>query len=235
MKHFAIILICLCTLSCTAEAQLLKKAKGLLGVDGGFTKEEAANGLKEALIQGTSKGVDLLSKAGGYLKNPEIKIPFPEEAKNVEKKLRAVGLSKQVDEAVESLNRAAEKAAIEAKDIFVGAIKQLTITDAINIVKGDKDAATQFLQRGTTTSLNAKFSPIIESSLQEVGATRHWSTVMGSYNKIPFVKKVNPDLTAYVTQKAIEGLFVMIAKEELNIRENPTARATELLKKVFGN
>lgn len=235
MKHFAIILICLCTLSCTAEAQLLKKAKGLLGVDGGFTKEEAANGLKEALIQGTSKGVDLLSKAGGYLKNPEIKIPFPEEAKNVEKKLRAVGLSKQVDEAVESLNRAAEKAAIEAKDIFVGAIKQLTITDAINIVKGDKDAATQFLQRGTTTSLNAKFSPIIESSLQEVGATRHWSTVMGSYNKIPFVKKVNPDLTAYVTQKAIEGLFMMIAKEELNIRENPTARATELLKKVFGN
>jgi hypothetical protein len=234
MRNFAIIFTCLFALSCTAEAQLLKKAKGLLGGDKGFTKEEAANGLKEALIQGTSKGVDLLSKADGYLKNPEIKIPFPPEAKNVEKKLRGIGLNKQVDEAVESLNRAAEKAAVEAKDIFVASIKQLTITDAINIVKGDKNAATQFLQRETTASLNSKFSPIIDNSLQEVGATRHWSTVMGSYNKIPFVKKVNPDLTAYVTEKAIEGMFVMIAKEELNIRQNPGARATELLKKVFG-
>lgn len=236
MKHFATILICLVAMSCTAEAQLFKKAKDLIGGDkGAFTKEEAANGLKEALIQGTSKGVDLLSKTDGYLKNPEIKIPFPQEAQNVEKKLRGIGLDKQVDEAVESLNRAAEKAAVEAKDIFVGAIKALTITDAINIVKGDKTAATQFLQRETTTSLNAKFSPIIDNSLKEVGATRHWGTVMNSYNKIPFVKKVNPDLTAYVTEKAIEGLFVMIAKEELNIRENPSARATELLKKVFGN
>ncbi|MCE7993200.1 MAG: DUF4197 domain-containing protein [Roseivirga sp.] len=236
MKHFATILICLLAMSCTAEAQLLKKAKDLIGGDkGAFTKEEAANGLKEALIQGTSKGVDLLSVTDGYLKNPEIKIPFPQEAQNVEKKLRGIGLDKQVDEAIESLNRAAEKAAVEAKDIFVGAIKGLTITDAINIVKGDKTAATQFLQRETTTSLNAKFSPIIDGSLQEVGATKHWGTVMNSYNKIPFVKKVNPDLTAYVTEKAIEGLFVMIAKEELNIRENPAARATDLLKKVFGN
>lgn len=236
MKHFATILICLFAMSCTAEAQLLKKAKGLIGGDkGAFTAEEAANGLKEALIQGTSKGVDLLSIADGYLKNPEIKIPFPEEAQNVEKKLRGIGLDKQVDEAIESLNRAAEKAAVEAKDIFVGAIKGLTITDAMNIVKGDKTAATQFLQRETTTSLNSKFSPIIDSSLQEVGATKHWGTVMNSYNKIPFVKKVNPDLTAYVTEKAIEGMFVMIAKEELNIRQNPAARATELLKKVFGN
>lgn len=236
MKYFATVLICLVAFSCTAEAQLLKKAKDILGGDkGALSTEEAAAGLKEALIQGTSKGVDLLSKTDGYLKNPEIKIPFPPEAQNVEDKLRSIGLDKQVDEAVESLNRAAEKAAVEAKDIFVTAIKGLTITDALNIVKGEKDAATQFLQRETTASLNAKFSPIIDSSLQEVGATRHWGTVMNSYNKIPFVKKVNPDLTEYVTQKAIEGLFVMIAKEELNIRENPAARATELLKKVFGN
>lgn len=235
MIRFATFLIVLMSFSCTAEAQLLKKAKKLLGGEEGFTAEEAAAGLKEALIQGTSKGVDVLSQVDGYLGNPEIKIPFPPEAKNVEDKLRGIGLDKQVDEAVESLNRAAELAAVEAKNIFVAAIKGLTITDAINIVKGEQDAATQFLQRETTASLTGKFSPIIDNSLKQVNATKYWGDVMGAYNKIPFVKKVDPDLTAYVTQKAIEGLFVMIAKEELNIRQNPGARATELLKKVFGN
>ena len=235
MRIFSILTVCLLCLGCAAEAQLLKKAKDLLGKDaGGFTAEEAANGLKEALIQGTSKGVDVLSQVDGYLKNPEIKIPFPPEAQNVEKKLRDIGLNKQVDQVVESLNRAAEKAAVEAKDIFIGSIKSLTITDAINIVKGEPDAATQFLKRETTTELTGKFSPIIENSLKEVNATKYWGDAVGAYNKIPFVKKVNPDLKAYVTEKAIDGLFLMIAKEELNIRENPAARATDLLKKVFG-
>lgn len=235
MKQLASILIIFLAFSCTAEAQLLKKAKGLIGGDkGGFTAEEAANGLKEALIQGTSKGVDVLSQVDGYLGNPEIKIPFPPEAQNVEKKLRGIGLNKQVDEVIESLNRAAELAAVEAKDIFVDAIKGLTIKDAINIVKGEQDAATQFLQRETTASLTGKFNPIIDNSLKQVNATKYWGDAMGAYNKIPFVKKVNPDLTAYVTEKAINGLFVMIAKEELNIRKNPGARATDLLKKVFG-
>ena len=234
MRQFAAILMIFLATGCAANAQLLKKAKDLIGGEKGLTAEEAANGLKEALVQGTSKGVDVLSQVDGYLGNPEIKIPFPPEAQNVEKKLRGIGLNKQVDEVVESLNRAAELAAVEAKDIFVDAIKGLTITDALNIVKGEQNAATEFLKRETTASLNGKFNPIIDNSLKQVNATKYWGDAMGAYNKIPFVKKVNPDLSAYVTEKAIEGLFVMIAKEELNIRQNPAARATELLKKVFG-
>ena len=235
MNRIAAILIIFLTFGCAAEAQLLKKAKKLLGAEEGLTTEEAAGGLKEALIQGTSKGVDVLSQVDGYLGNPEIKIPFPPEAEKVEKKLRSIGLNKQVDQAVESINRAAEKAAIEAKDIFVDAIKGLTITDALNIVKGEQNAATEFLKRETTASLTDKFNPIIDNSLQEVNATKYWGDVINAYNKVPFVQKVNPDLTAYVTEKAIDGLFVMIAKEELNIRQHPAARATELLKKVFGS
>ncbi|PWL27238.1 DUF4197 domain-containing protein [uncultured Roseivirga sp.] len=233
MRNLYFVLMSLLVMSCSSQAQILEKAKGLLGGDAAFTKEEAANALKQALEQGTVKGVSVVSQVDGYLKNPEIKIPFPPEAENVEQKLRAIGLGNQVDEAVESLNRAAEDAASEAKDIFITAIKALTIQDAINIVKGEQDAATRFLERTTTAELTAKFSPIINSSLQKVNATKYWGDVMGTYNKIPFVKKVETDLTAYVTQKAIDGLFVMIANEELNIRQNPAARTTELLKKVF--
>ncbi|MBO6660562.1 MAG: DUF4197 domain-containing protein [Roseivirga sp.] len=233
MRNLYFVLMSLLVMSCSSQAQILQKAKGLLGGDAAFTKEEAANALKQALEQGAVKGVSVVSQVDGYLKNPEIKIPFPPEAENVEQKLRAIGLGNQVDEAVESLNRAAEDAASEAKDIFITAIKALTIQDAINIVKGEQDAATRFLERTTTAELTAKFSPIINSSLQKVNATKYWGDVMGTYNKIPFVKKVETDLTAYVTQKAIDGLFVMIANEELNIRQNPAARTTELLKKVF--
>ncbi|KYG80944.1 hypothetical protein AWW67_08820 [Roseivirga seohaensis] len=235
MKKLTLLFSLFLLFGCSAQGQIFKQAKDILGGGGAaFSKEEAANALKEALEQGTSKGVDILSKVDGYYKNPEIKIPFPQEAQAVESKLRALGLGNQVDQAVESLNRAAENAAYEAKDIFIAAIKSLTINDAINIVKGDKDAATQFLERETTTSLEGKFNPIIEASLQKVNATKYWSDVMGTYNKVPFVKKVETDLTAYVTAKAIDGLFVMIAKEELNIRENAGARTSELLKKVFG-
>lgn len=233
MRNLAIIILSLFLFNCSSQAQILKKAKDLIGGDASFTKDEAANALKQALEQGTVKGVGVISQVDGYFKNPEIKIPFPPEAQNVEQKLRSIGLGNQVDEAVLSLNRAAEDAASEAKDIFIAAIKALTIQDAINIVKGEQDAATQFLERETTENLTAKFSPIIEASLQKVNATKYWADVMGAYNKIPLVKKVETDLTVYVTQKAIDGLFVMIAQEELNIRQNPGARTTELLKKVF--
>ena len=234
MRKLILLSLSLTFITFQSEAQLLKKAKSLLGGDKGkFTAAEAGEALKEALIQGTKKGVSEISQVGGYLMNPEIKIPFPSEAENVEKKLRAIGLGSEVDKAVESINSAAEKAAVEAKDIFIAAIKGLTIKDAVNIVGGEKDAATQYLQGETTSSLESKFNPIIESSLEAVGATKHWGTVMNAYNKIPLVKKVNPDLTDYVTQKAIDGLFLMIAKEELNIRNNPAARASALLKKVF--
>ena len=187
MRNLYFVLMSLLVMSCSSQAQILQKAKGLLGGDAAFTKEEAANALKQALEQGAVKGVSVVSQVDGYLKNPEIKIPFPPEAENVEQKLRAIGLGNQVDEAVESLNRAAEDAASEAKDIFITAIKALTIQDAINIVKGEQDAATRFLERTTTAELTAKFSPIINSSLQKVNATKYWGDVMGTYNKIPFV------------------------------------------------
>jgi len=199
-----------------------------------LTEGEIGKGLKEALTIGIEKGVDQLSKPDGYFKDLEIKIPMPKEAKSVEEKLRAIGQGKKVDEAIESMNRAAEDAAIGAKDLFVTAIKEMTIKDAVAILKGEDDAATRYLENHTRQQLIEKFKPIIKKSLDKVDATKYWKSVFSSYNKIPFVKKVNPDLDDYVTEKAIDGLFVQIAKEEIEIRKNPLARVTDLLKKVFG-
>ncbi len=221
--------------SCS-QAQFLKKvSKALESTNSaGFTEAEAAEAIKQALINGTDKGVSTVSIIDGYFKNPEIKIPFPPEATAIESKLRSVGMGKQVDKAVLSINRAAEDAAKEAKPIFVAAIKGMSIKDAIAIVTGKENAATEYLKKTTTTELKVKFEPVIQNSLNKVNATRYWSDLMNTYNKIPLVQKMNPDLTAYVTDRAIEGLFIMIAKEELRIRKDPVARTTELLKKVFG-
>jgi len=220
----------------TANAQILKEINKHIPkkVKAGFTEDEAAKAIKEALVKGTGSGVEIVSKTNGYFKSSEIKIPLPPEAKKVEKKLRAIGMGKKVDDAVLAINRAAEDAATEAKPIFVAAIKSMSIADAINIVKGEEHAATQYLKRTTTKELKVKFKPVIKSSLQKTNATKYWKDMMTAYNKIPMVKKVNPDLTDYATDKAIEGLFVMIAKEEEKIRENPMARTSDLLKKVFG-
>jgi len=195
--------------------------------------EEVAQGLKEALTNGVSKGSDLVSQIDGYFKNPEIKIPFPPEVKQVETTLRQMGLGKEVDRFVLTLNRGAEDAAKEAKPIFVEAVKQMTIQDAWAILKGEKDAATQYLKSSTSTLLKEKFQPIIQESLNKVNATKYYADLVNTYNKIPLVQKVNPALDEYATEKAIDGLFVMIAKEEKNIRENPLSRTSELLKKVF--
>jgi hypothetical protein len=219
-----------------SDAQLLKDAKKLLNIKGkGLTEKDAADGIKEALVNGTGNSVKLVSVLNGYWGNPEIKIPFPDEAREMESKLKAIGMGKKVDEFNESMNHAAEKAANEAKPIFVDAIKKMTVKDAINIVKGADNAATSYLKNTTSPELNSKFQPIIKTSLDNVNATRYWGDLIKAYNKIPLVKKMNPNLTEYVTQKAIDGLFVMIAKEELKIRKDPMARTTELLKKVFGN
>ncbi len=237
MKNRSIlILTILLTISISSEAQFLKdlKKKVQSPSSKGLTEADAAQGIREALIKGTSTGVETVSKLDGYFKNPEIKIPFPPEAKEIESKLRSIGLGKKCDDVVLSVNRAAEDAATEAKPIFIAAIKGMTIRDAINIVRGEQDAATQYLKRTTTEQLTIKFKPIIENSLEKVDATKYWSDVITSYNKIPFVTKMNPDLAAYVTEKAIEGLFVMIAKEELRIRKDPVARTSEILRKVFG-
>jgi len=226
-------------LSCTLQvnAQFLKEAKSMVRKAKGvsISQEDAASAIKEALNKGITKGVELVSKENGYFGDIEIKIPFPQEAKSMEDKLRAIGMGNKVDEVVLSINRAAEDAAVKAKDIFMQAIKQMTLTDAINIVKGEDNAATKYLQAHTTDELVSQFSPVISESLTKVNATKYWSDVIRTYNKIPLVKKMNPDLTDYVTHKAIDGLFVKIAKEEKEIRKNPAARTSELLKKVFGN
>jgi len=191
------------------------------------------NALKQALEISTGKSSDQLSAVDGFFGNAAIKILFPPEAQKAEKTLRAIGLNKLCDDVILSLNRAAEGAAKEAKPIFVDAIKQMTLTDVSNILLGDSTAATQYFKRTTTLQLSAKFRPIIEGSLGKTGATRYYTSAATSYNKVPFVKKINPDITDYVTQKAIDGLFLQIAKEELNIRTSLSARSTPLLKKVF--
>lgn len=197
------------------------------------TSSEVAEGLKEALLKGVSVGADRLSQVDGYFKNPEIKIPFPPDVKKVEDRLRQIGLNNEVDRFVATLNHGAEDAAKEAKPIFISAIQQMTISDAWAILKGEQDAATQYLKRTTSDQLKGKFKPVIQNSLNKVNATKYYGDLVNTYNKIPLVDKVNPNLDDYATDLAIQGLFVMIAKEEANIRQNPVARTTDILKRVF--
>jgi len=234
-KIYLLLIVAILSIQYT-DAQFLKDAKKLFNSKTkGLTEKDAVDGIKEALANGTQESVKLVSVQNGYWGNPEIKIPFPSEAREMETDLRNIGMSKKVDEFNESMNRAAEKAANEAKPIFIAAIKGMTVKDAINIVKGADNAATVYLKNTTSPELINKFQPIIKSSLDNVNATKYWADLITIYNKIPLVKKMNPNLTEYVTQKAIDGLFVMIAKEELKIRKDPMARTSELLKKVFGN
>ena len=195
---------------------------------------EIALGIKQALELGTAAGADKLSAKDGFLGNLAIRIAFPEEAQKVEKTLRTLGLGSLADNVVTSLNRAAEDAAKEAKPIFTAAIKQMTLTDATNILLGNPDAATSYFKRVTTAQLMAKFKPVVTSSLNKVGATKYWTDAATKYNTLPLVKSVNPDLSEYVAQKALEGMFIQIAQEELQIRNNINARSTTLLQKVFG-
>jgi hypothetical protein len=219
--------------SCSS-AQINKLIKDVTSGQIPLSQDEVAAGLKEALEQGIVKGTDLASKTDGYFKNDLIKILLPEDAQKVEKTLRNMGLGSEVDRALVAINRGAERAAIEAKPIFVNAIKQMNIQDALGILKGDATAATDYLKRTTNAQLVELFKPKIQASLDEVGATKYYGDLANSYNKIPLTKqKVNPDLNAYVTQKAIDGLFVLIAEEEKNIRENPLGRTSDLMKKVF--
>ena len=234
-KIYFLVLIAIIGIQNT-DAQLLKNAQKLISSgSNGLTEKDAADGIKEALVNGTGESVKLVSIVDGYWGNPEIKIPFPSEAKEMESKLRTIGMGKKVDEFNVSMNRAAEKAANEAKTIFIAAIKVMTVKDAVNIVKGQNNAATMYLKNTTSPELKDKFQPIIKTSLDNVNATKYWSDLITAYNKIPLVKKINPDLPGYVTGKAIDGLFIMIAKEELKIRKDPMARTSELLKKVFGS
>lgn len=219
--------------SCT-EAQLASTSKRLGNVLGEeLTTGNVVAGLKEALVNGTTKGSTNASKVDGYYKNSLIKVPFPPKVQKVENRLRSLGMNKLVDDFVLSINRGAEDAAKGAKPIFVNAIKSMSISDAWNILKGEKNAATQYLKRTTSTELFKSFNPVIKTSLNKVNATKYYDDIITTYNAIPLVEKVNPNLDEYVTNKAMDGLFALIAKEELNIRKNPIARTTELLKRVF--
>ena len=201
----------------------------------GFTESEAAEAIRQALDQGTGKGINFLNRTDGFFGNEAYKLFLPPDAQRIENALRTVGLGSQVDKAILQINRAAEDAVGYAKPIFVDAIKQMTITDAINIVRGSKDAATQYFRIKTTDRLIAAFSPIVKNSLDKLNATRYYADIVNTYNNFPTTfKKINPDLPSYVVGKAVDALFDRIAIEEANIRENPVARTTEILRKVFG-
>jgi Protein of unknown function (DUF4197) len=207
--------------------KLINKTKG-----SSLTNDEVVAGLKEALTKGTETGTNQLSAVNGFFGNAAVKILMPEEAKKVEQKLRSIGLGKQVDQAVLSMNRGAEDAAKSAAPIFINAVKQMSIQDAMGILRGGDNAATNYLKSKTTPQLTEAFRPVIDESLKKVDATKYWNTVFTTYNQFS-KEKVDPDLPAYVTEKALQGIFVQIAAEEQKIRKDPLARTTEILKKVF--
>lgn len=200
----------------------------------GLSNTEITSGLKEALRVGSEKAAGKGSKTDGFYKNPKIKIPFPSDARDMRKTLLNVGMKKQVEDFERQLNRAAESAAKKAAPIFLNAITSMSINDGLTILRGKDDEATQYLKKTTTAQLTKEFKPIVASSLSEVEITKYWKPLFTTYNKLPMVKKVNPDLNEFVTQRAIEGLFKLVAEEETKIRKDPAARINDILKKVFG-
>ncbi len=194
---------------------------------------EIIQGLKAALEKGTVNGVSQLATTGGYADNPLYKIYFPPSAQKVESTLRGIGLDNEVDRLIALLNKGAENAVSEAKPIFLRAIKDMSIADAKSILFGEDTAATSYLKTKTRADLYSKFIPHITKSLNEVNATKYWNDIMNQYNKIPLVEKINPDLDDYVTNRAIDGLFLKISKEEQAIRKDPLERTSSILKKVF--
>ncbi|MCB8964479.1 MAG: DUF4197 domain-containing protein [Bacteroidales bacterium] len=203
-----------------------------------LTTAEITEGLKEALKVGAKNSTGLASQTDGFFKNPQLFIPFPPEAEKVKNTLVKAGFTKQVDEFTMTLNRAAEKATEKALPIFVSAITQMTISDAVGILKGNDNAATEYLRRTTSAQLQSAFKPIARDAISTVNLTSYWEPLANTYNKLTILtggKAVNPNLEDYVTQKAIDGLFILIAKEEKSIRENPAARVTDILKRVFAN
>jgi len=199
----------------------------------GLSNEDIINGLKDALRVGTDSSAKRLSKLNGFFSDAAIKLLMPEEAKKVESKLRGLGMGNMVDKAILSMNRAAEDAASGVGNIFWDAIKQMTITDGLKILRGGDFAATDYLKSVTTQELTEKFRPVIEASLVKVDATKYWKDIFTTYNRFT-VTPVNTDLTAYVTERALSGLFLKIRLEEQKIRKNPAAQVTDILKKVFG-
>ncbi len=229
IKKLGLLLFILQFTACTE----LQNLAGTLAESGVLTNAEIGQGLKQALEIGIGKGSDRLSLKDGYFKS-QYKIFLPEEARKVTDKLKVIpGFDKVEDIILEKINRGAEDAAKKAKPIFVSAIKSMTFDDALNILMGEKNAATNYLNNATRTQLYNEFSPVINTSLDKFDANKYWSDIVKKYNALPFVDKVNPDLGDYVTNQALNGLFDMVQREEQNIRTNVSARSTDLLKKVF--
>lgn len=239
MKKISAILSALILSSCAELKQVVDQLPEGSFADltalssGELSNDYIASGLREALNQGIDRQVTKLTKTDGFLKNELVKIALPEELKVVDSGLRKIGLSSLADQGLELMNRAAEDAVGEATPIFVDAVKGITFSDAKNILLGEDNAATQYLSGKTNSALYSKFSPVIQNSLGRVGADDVWSKIISRYNAIPFTENVDPNLTNYITQQALDGVFKMITIEESNIRNQATNRNSELLKKVF--
>lgn len=244
MKYFSVALLLFFSISVSAQNDssnklggLFKKATSIItkssSSTGNLSTDEIVSGLKEALSLGAKKSTDKLSSTDGFFKDAAVKILLPKQVQDIEKKMRMFGMGKLVDNAELSMNRAAEDASKSASPIFLSAIKQMTVTDALNILRGTDTAATSYLRRTTTPQLTSAFKPIIEESLKKVDATKYWEDVFTAYNRFSS-QPVDTDINSYVTQKALDGIFHYVAVEEINIRQNPAERVTDILKKVFG-
>lgn len=243
MKYIAVSFLFFLSVSVSAQKDssnklggLFKKASSILSKSssssGNLSTDEIVSGLKEALSLGAQKSTDKLSATDGFFKDAAVKILLPQQVQDIEKKMRMLGMGKLVDNAVLSMNRAAEDASKSATPIFLSAIKQMTVNDALNILHGTDTAATAYLRRTTTPQLTAAFKPVIEESLKKVDATKYWKDIFTTYNRFSS-QPVDTDINSYVTQKALDGIFHYVAAEEINIRQNPAERVTDILKKVF--
>ena len=229
MKKILVLAVAISLSSCAEMQQVMNQFPQTQGIGG----IDIAGGLKEALNNGISKQVTKLTTTDGFYRNEAVKILLPEELRKVDAGLRRIGLSSLADEGLKVLNRAAEDAVKEATPIFVDAVRNMTFMDAKTILMGNESSATNYLQNSTSTALYGKFNPVIKNSFTKVGADKVWTNIITKYNSIPLVNKVNPDLTDYVTNQALNGVFKMVAVEEKNIRTNLSARTSVLLQKVF--
>jgi len=236
MKNIVLAFICMC-ICCGCQTQGVKSLWD--SVNSGtstapLTNSEVIAGLKEALTIGARESATIASAVDGFYKNPKIAIPWPAEALKMKEVLVSTGLSRQVAAFEESMNRAAEEAAKGAYDVFAGAVREMTIQDGFSILNGTDTAATHYLREKTTLPLKSKFSPVVKNAIEKVNVTSYWSPLVNAYNMIPGVTRQNPNLEDYITGRAIDGLMLLIAEQEVKIRKDPAAQVTALLKKVFG-
>ena len=235
MKTIFFVLLLLVTQLCSAQIDLLKMAstKASTLLSSSASQDEVAEGLRQALVVGANKATESASANGGFYSNKFIRIPFPDEADKMKKSLQKAGMQSQITDFEKSINSAAELSTKQVLVIFVDAITNMSIHDAFHILKGESTAATSYLRKKTNAQLYNKIKPIAKKAIQQVQVTKYWNPLLKMYNTIPFTKAINPDLEDYVTNKTIEGIFLLIAKQEKEIRNNPKARTSALLQKVF--